>query len=385
MAASCIGIGVSLLRARKRESKARAAKPGGEAKKAGPQAVKEQTLAMDALEVEVGYGLIAIVDGQGGGNLPDRIGSIREKVAAEYGFVVPAVRIRDNMQLRPHEYIVKLRGVTIARWQIEPGHYLAMAARDDIPPVEGTATKEPAFGLRAIWIAEREVARAEAAGYTVVDPTSVMATHLSELIRRHAAELLTREEVASLIEHLKQKAPAVVAEVLPDLLKLGQIQKVLQNLLREHVSIRDLETIMETLADWAPRTKDPEVLGEYARHGLSRAIGERYVAADGKLHAVTLDPNVEEYLDNAIERTDRGSFLALPPEVSGKIVAEVSEKLKALVIQGHPPVVLCAPQVRFQLRRLIAAHLSDVVVLALSEIMPDVEVEVVGNVRVGVP
>jgi flagellar biosynthesis protein FlhA len=267
---------------------------------------------------------------------------------------------------------------------VEPTHYLAMAASDDIEPVEGQETKEPAFGLKAIWIAEKTVARAEALGYTVVDPTSVMATHLSEIIRRHAADLLTREEVAGLIEHLKRRAPAAVNEVVPELLKLGQIQKVLQNLLRESVSIRDLETIMETLADWAPRTKDPEILSEYVRHSLSRAICEKYVAADGKLHAVTIDPNVEEYIDNAIERTERGSYLALSPEVSAKIIGDVTERLKALLAQGHPPVVVCAPQIRHQLRRLLAGQMLDLVVLSLSEILPEVQVEVIGSVQVSV-
>ena len=383
VAGGCGGLGWYLSRAKAEEARRKRKKPA-EGKKAEPETVKEHALVLDPLEIEVGYGLISIVDGQSGGTLPDRIGSIREKLAMELGFVLPPVRIRDNMQLRPNEYVVKLRGVVIARWKIEPTHYLAMAASDEIEPVEGKETKEPAFGLKAYWIAENEVARAEALGYTVVDPTSVMATHLSEIIRRHAADLLTREEVNSLIEHLKQKAPSVVNEVVPDLLKLGQIQKVLQNLLREGVSIRDLETIMETLADWAPRTKDPEILSEYVRHSLSRAICEKYIAADGKLHAVTLDPNVEEYIDNAIERTERGSFLALSPEVLNRLLGEVVEKLKVLLAQGYPPVVLCAPQIRYQLRRLLASHMSDVAVLSLSEILPEVEVEVVGNVSVSV-
>ncbi len=382
LSAACVGLGSVLMKARQTQAQKAALPP--EPKKAQPEAVKEQTLSLDPLEIEVGYGLISCVDGQGGGGLPDRIGAIREKVAAEFGFVVPAVRIRDNMQLKPNEYVMKLRGVVITRWHIEPTHYLAMAASDDIEPVEGQVTQEPAFGLKAIWISEKDVARAEALGYTVVDPTSVMATHLSEVIRRHAADLLTREEVAGLVEHLKQRSPAVVNEVVPELLKLGQIQKVLQNLLSEGVSIRDLETIMETLADWAVRTKDPEILSEYVRHSLSRAICERYLAGDGKLHAVTLDPNVEEYIDNAIERTERGSYLALSPDVSAKIIADITEKLKVLLAHGHPPVVLCAPQIRYQLRRLLSGQISDLAVVSLSEILPEVEVEVVGSVQVNV-
>ena len=379
----CGATGWSLVRSGKQAARTRS-EAAREVKKPQPEAVKDRALALDPLEVDVGYGLIGLVDGPGCGKLPDRIGSIREKIAMDLGFVVPPVRIRDNMQLEPNRYVVKLRGTQAATWVIEPDHFLAMAARDDVEPIEGTRTKDPAFGLGAVWIAEGAVARAEGLGYTVVDPTSVMATHLSELIRRHAADLLTREEVAGLIEHVKRKAPAVVAEVVPDLLKVGQIQKVLQHLLREGVSIRDLETILETLADWAPRTKDPEILGEYVRHGLSRALCERYVAADGKLHAVTVDPNLEEYIDQAIERTERGSHLALNPEMSARIIRELGEKLKTLVAEGHPPVVLCSPQIRYQLKRLLSAQLGDVAVLALSEVLPDVDVEVVGNVMVSV-
>ncbi len=382
LSAAMAGLGWMLLKSRQEQAR-KALKPK-EPKKPEPETVKERTLALDPLEIEVGYGLIGLVDGVGMGKLPDRIGSIREKIAAELGFVVPSVRIRDNMQLEPNQYVVKLRGVQIAKWQIEPEHFLAMAAQEGIEPIEGKETKDPAFGLKATWIGQQAAARAEALGYTVVDPTSVMATHLAELIRRHAADLLTREEVASLIERVKQKSPAVVAEVVPDLLKVGQIQKVLQLLLRESVSIRDLETILETLADWAARTKDPEILGEYVRHALSRAICERYMGADGKLHAVTLDPNIEEFIDQAIERTERGSYLALSPDVSARIYKEVGEKLKNLVARGHTAIVLCAPQIRFQLRKLLSAQMPDIVVLALSELLPEVEVEVVGNVAVKV-
>lgn len=349
-------------------------------KKAPDKPIKERVLSLDVLEVEVGYGLINLVDGQQPGSLPDRISAIREKIAMDMGFVVPSVRIRDNMQVKPNGYVVKLRGVEIARWNIEPSHFLAMPQHDGVEPLNGLDTREPAFGLQAVWVPETEVPRAEAMGYTVVDPTSVMATHLSELIKKHAADLLTREEVSSLMEHLKKKSPAVVNEVIPEILKVGQIQKVLQNLLREQVSIRDLETIMETLADWGPRTKDPEILSEYVRHSLSRAICDRYVGSDGKLYAVTLEPNLEEYIDNAIERTDRGSYLALSPDVSAAILKELSEKLKGLIAAGHDAVVLCAPQIRYQLKRLLSGQLSEVVVLSLSEILPEVEVEVSGNV-----
>ena len=383
LSAVCAGAGWFLMKAQQEEAKRKAAQAREKAKKA-PKDVKEEALALDPLEIEVGYGLIPIVEGGPGGSLPDRIAAIREKIAFELGFVVPPVRIRDNMQLRPNQYVVKLRGVEVARWELEPNSFLAMPPGGDAETLRGKETREPAFGLPAWWIGEGEVPRAEALGYTVVDPTSVMATHLAQLIRRYAADLLTREEVNSLLEHLKQRSSAVVNEVVPDLLKLGQIQKVLQNLLREGVSIRDLETILETLADWAPRTKDPEILTEYVRHSLSRAICSKYTDKDGKLHAVTLDPNVEEYIANAIERTDRGSYLALSPEVSRRLLENTLEQLKSLAAEGRPPVVVCSPQIRAHLRKLLAAHVPDVAVLSLSEIQPDVSVEVVGNVTVNV-
>ncbi|HNR99795.1 MAG TPA: flagellar biosynthesis protein FlhA [Planctomycetota bacterium] len=379
LAAACGGAGWLLARA-KREASAPAPAPLDKTRE--PESVKERALALDQIEIEVGYGLIDLVEGAG--KLPGRIGAIREKIAMELGFVAPSVRIRDNMRLEPRQYAVKLRGVPIARGELEPERYLAMAARDDLEPLAGKETTDPAFGLKAVWIARQDVGRAEALGYTVVDATSVMATHLAALLRRHAAELLTREEVAGLIERLRRKSPAVVCEVVPDQLKTGQVQKVLQLLLREGVSIRDLETIFEALADWAPRSKDPEVLSEYARHALGRAICKGLLDAEGRLHAVTLDPNMEEFIDQAIERSERGSSLALSPEVAAAICAEVGDKLMAVVAQGRPPVVLCAPQIRFRLRALLAARIPDVAVLALGEVAPDVEVVVAGNAAVKV-
>ncbi len=382
ISAGCATIAYFIGKKKIREEKKPEPKKAGE--KSRTETIKDRALSMDALEIEVGYGLVGLVDGKNKGSLPDRISSIREKIAVSMGFVVPAIRIRDNMQLRPNDYVIKLRGVQIARWEVDPSRYLAMAAADGAEPVRGKETTEPAFGLKAYWIDDAEVAKAEAMGYTVVDPTSVIATHLSELIQKYAGELLTREEVSSLIEHLKQKAPAVVTEVVPELLKLGQIQKVLQHLLQEKISIRDMETIMETLADWGTRTKDPEILSEYVRHSLGRAICERYVEKDGRLYAVTLDPNLEEFINNAIERTERGSYLALSPEVSRKVMEQLKEKLTILIKEGHAPVVLCAPQIRYQLRRLVSGQFPDVSVLSLSEILPDIEVEVLGNIAVTV-
>ncbi|MCA8959274.1 MAG: flagellar biosynthesis protein FlhA [Planctomycetes bacterium] len=333
---------------------------------------------VDPLELEVGYGLVNLVETGDRGGLLQRISSIREQIASELGIVIPPVRIRDNMQFRPSDYAIKMRGETVASGSLKVDHYLAMDSGLGLDAIEGTPTKEPAFGIDAIWIDEETKGRAEAMGYTVVDLVSVLATHLTEVIRDHAAELLTREEASRLIDKLKETSRAVVDEVIPDQLKLGDVQKVLQNLLREKVSIRDLESILESLADWAPRTKDPEVLTEYARHALSRAICRQYADDSGRVHVVTLDPRVEEFVENGIEHTERGSFLRLSPEMIAPIVQSVSRVLENLLEQGHPPVVLTSPQIRLQARRLLETQIPGVVCLSYNEVARGVAVESLG-------
>ena len=239
-----------------------------------------------------------------------------------------------------------------------------------------------AFGIEALWIREEHKGRAEALGYTVVDVVSVLATHLTEVIREHAAELLTREEVNRLVERTQADSPAVVKEVIPDLLKVGQVQKVLQALLREKIPIRDLEAVLEALADWAPRTQDPEVLTEYVRHALARTICRKHAAADGRLHVVTLDPQLEEYIGGAVEHSERGSFLRLSPEMAEPITRSVTQTLESLVGGGHPPVVLTSPQIRLQVRRLLENAVPGVVVLSYNEVARGVSVESVGVARV---
>ncbi|MBN1420113.1 MAG: flagellar biosynthesis protein FlhA [Planctomycetes bacterium] len=380
-AAFCGSVAYFLRSTRKsarREEEAAARKA---AEKPAPEAIKDRVLALDPLELEVGYGLVPLVDSASGGDLLARIGMIREKIAADLGFVVPAIRIRDNLELKPQEYAIKLRGIPIARATIQPGHHLAMDTGEARERIDGIETTEPAFGLRAIWIPEAHRARAEALGYTVVDPPSVIATHLTEILRRHAGDLLTREEVASLLEKVKKTSPAVVNELVPDVLKAGDIQKVLQNLLRERISIRDLETILETLADWAPRTKDPEILTEYARHALGRAISHTHRDADGRIHAVALDPVLEDFVEKATERTDRGARLSLNPELANAVVARTAEELEKLLASGRPPVVVCAPQVRSQVRKLLERQIQGLAVLSYGEIVREVPLEIVGTVR----
>jgi len=272
----------------------------------------------------------------------------------------------------------------VARWSVRPEHFLAMdpglGSASAAETLSGTPATEPAFGLPARWIPETEKAKAEALGYTVVDVSSAIATHLTEVIRQHAADILTREEVSALLNSLKEKSPALVSEVVPEVLKTGEVQKILQNLLRERVSIRDLETILETLGDYAPRIKDTEVLTEYVRHALARGICQQHRAADGKLHAVTLDPSLEDFIANSIEHTDRGSYLTLSPEMSAGIVGQIAGKIEAMVGQGYSPGVLCAPQVRLQVRRLLEGRIPHAVVLSYNEIVKEVPVESHGTV-----
>ncbi len=346
-------------------------------------------LAVDPMELEIGYGLIALVDQSRGGNLLSRIGMIRDQLALDLGLVVPPIRIRDNMQLGPEEYVIKLRGIPVARWHVRPDHCLAMESgltagqRDE--KLAGAPTTEPAFGMPAVWIPEAEKGRAEALSYTVVDITSVIATHLTEVIRQNAHDLLTREEVSAMINGLKEKAPALVAEVIPDVLKIGDVQKILQSLLRERVTIRDLETIVETLGNYGTKTKDPEVLGEYVRHTLGRSICQQYRSADGKIHAITVDPTLEDFIANAIEHTERGSYLTLSPEMTSAVISQAAARIESLSMQGYTPILLCAPQVRYHMRRMLEGKLPQVIVLSFNEIVKDVPVESHGVVQMERP
>jgi len=298
------------------------------------------------------------------------------------GLVIPPVRIRDNMQLKPGDYLFKLRGETVGGGEALLDHWLAMDAGLELESIDGVPTQEPAFGIDAIWIREENKGRAEALGYTVVDIVSVLATHLTEMIREHTAELLTREEVNRLIDRTSEDAPEVVKEVIPDLLKIGIVQKVLQGLLREKVPIRDLEAILEALADWAPRSTDPEVLTEYVRHALARTICRQHAHSDGRLHVISIDPKLEEYVSAAVEHSERGSFLRLSPEMAEPITQSVSRELERLVSGGHPPVVLTSPQIRLQVRRLLENAVPGVVVLSYNEVARGVTVESVGVARV---
>jgi len=355
----------------------------------------EQMLSVDTLELEVGYNLVKLVDASQGGNLLDRITMIRRQLAGDLGLIMPPVRIRDNMQLQPQVYQIKIRGNTVASGTIYPGQFLAMDSGLASQPLGGIKTREPAFGLEATWIDAGQKQRAESLNYTVVDPTSVLATHLTEVVKGHAHELLTREETNNLIAQLKQNAGKLVDEVLggdTPMVKPGEMQKVLQNLLRERVPIRDMEVIVETLGDWAPRTKDLEVLTEYVRNALRRTICTQYVQmttpgdvqtdhqepAMPQLHCVSLDPALEDQIAGYIERGSEGTTMTLPPAVANRITSSIIQELQRLIQAGHQPVVLASPQVRAQVRRLLEPHLPNAAVLGYNEVSKGVEVQSMG-------
>ncbi|QYU69688.1 flagellar biosynthesis protein FlhA [Leptolyngbya sp. 15MV] len=348
----------------------------------------EAMLKVDVLELEVGYGLVQLVDAAQGGDLLERISAIRRQLAGELGFIMPPVRIRDNMQLEPSVYRVKIRGNPIASGRTLPGKLLAMDSGLASGPIEGEPTKEPAFGLNAGWIDPALRIRAETMNYTVVDPTSVVGTHMAELVKRHAAELLTREEVANLIEELKKKSPKLVEEAIPAIVKPGDLQKILQNLLRERVPIRDLETIVETLADWGTRTKDLDVLTEYVRNALKRTISLLHaIPVDPaspqtrfRLACVTLDPVLEDQINAFIDRSPAGTTLTMPARIAARVSAQIVEALGTLAAAGHQPVVLASPQIRAVVRQLIESAAPSAAVIGYNELIPSVEVETIALV-----
>ncbi|MDP2872529.1 MAG: flagellar biosynthesis protein FlhA [Bacillota bacterium] len=336
-------------------------------------------LHLDPLEIELGYALVPLAE-RDGGDLPERISVIRRQLAMELGMVVPPIRILDNIQLQPNTYVIRLRGVTVARGQVYLDRYLGMNPGNDDPGIEGLPTREPAFGLPALWLAKESKERAELAGLTVVDPPSVLATHLTEVIKAHAGELLGRQEVQALLDALKTRLPAVVEELVPGLMTLGEVQKVLQNLLRESISIRDLGTILETLADLARGTKDTDILTEQVRQSLSRMISSAAVGESETLHVVTLAPGLEESIMAAVRRTDTGVTLAMEPELHRRILTSLAQETDKISERGRTPVVLCSPLVRLYFRRLTERVARRLTILSYNELDPDLTVEAVGVV-----
>jgi flagellar biosynthesis protein FlhA len=337
-------------------------------------------LAIDPLELAIGFGLVPLADNSAGGSLLARVGVVRRQIATELGMVISPVRIHDDIALDSHEYVIKVRGSEVARSRLLPGHRLAMDPGDAVGALPGVPTVEPAFGLPAVWIADDQAAEAEALGHTVVDGESVIVTHLTETIRQQAAELLTRQETRQLLDRLKEHNAAVVEEVVPDLLSVGEVQRVLQALLREGVSIRDLGAIVEAIGDKARVTRDPGLLAEYARQALGRAITAPHVDAESTLRAIALDPQVEQEVADAITVTTDGEYLAMEPARAQSLVHALAGQLDAAIARGRRPVLLCSARVRRHLRRLCEQSIPQLAVCSYNEIVPGIRVETIGVV-----
>lgn len=337
-------------------------------------------LQVDPIELEFGYGIIPLADVNQGGDLLDRVVMIRRQIALELGTVVPIIRLRDNIQLNPNQYIIKIKGIQVTEGEILFDHYMAMNPGYVEEEITGIPTFEPSFHLPAIWITEGQRERAESLGYTVVDPPSIIATHLTEVIRSHIAELLTRQDVSNLISNIKENNPALVDELTPKLLSIGEIQKVLQNLLQEGISIRDLLTIFENLADHAVTTRDTDVLTEYVRQGLKRAISSKYFPANETTSVVTLDPKVEQEIMGSVKQTEQGTYLTLDPEKTKNIMESLKQEVAKLENIGKNPIVITSPIVRMYFKKLTEDYFKDLIVVSYNEVESNVELQSVGMV-----
>ncbi len=338
-------------------------------------------LSVDPIELEFGYGIIPLADASQGGDLLDRVVMIRRQCAMDLGMIVPVIRLRDNIQFAANEYMIKIKGNEVARGDIMLDHYLAMNPGDVVEEVNGVDTVEPAFGLPAKWIPEQERERAELLGYTLVDPPSVIATHLTEIVRRHAHELLGRQQVQVLVDNLRQSQPSLVDEVVPKLFSLGEVQKVLGNLLRENISIRDMGTIIEVLGDFGGMTRDPDMLTEYVRQGLRRAITNRFVPG-GELHVITLDPVLEHMILENIRQTEHGTYVSLETDVIQRMFGSLKAATQRLAGLGLAPIVLTAPVVRYHFKRMVEGVVPDLIVLSYNEVEQQVDIQADGVVSV---
>ncbi|MBR5799942.1 MAG: flagellar biosynthesis protein FlhA [Lachnospiraceae bacterium] len=337
-------------------------------------------LQVDPIELEFGYGIIPLADVNQGGDLLDRVVMIRRQIALELGTVVPIIRLRDNIQLNPNQYIIKIKGIQVSEGEILFDHYMAMNPGYVEEEITGIPTFEPSFHLPALWITEGQRERAESMGYTVVDPPSIIATHLTEVIRQHISELLTRQDVQNLVSNLKETNPSLVDELVPKLLGLGEVQKVLQNLLKEGISIRDLLTIFETLADYASTTRDTDILTEYTRQSLKRAISSKFFPANETTSVVTLDPKLEQEIMASVKQTETGAYLTLDPEKTKNIMKSVGAEVAKLENLGKNPIIITSPIVRMYFKRLTEDYYPDLIVVSYNEIENNIELQSVGMV-----
>ncbi|MDY7034715.1 MAG: flagellar biosynthesis protein FlhA [Thermodesulfobacteriota bacterium] len=375
------GGSVYLLNRKKEKSRIRDIEEGKkEQVDVGPEPV-EHLLLVDPLELEVGYGLINLVDKEHGGEFLDRVRAIRRQFAIEMGLVIPPIHIRDNLQLNASEYRIILKGVKIASAELMVNHYLAMDPGDASRKIDGIETREPAFDLPAVWIPEAKKEEAKLAGFTVVDNVTVMATHLTEVLRKHSPELLGRQEVQNLLDNLSKSYPKAVEELVPNLLSLGILQKVLQNLLQEQISIRDMLTIVEVLADYSPLTKDPDLLTEYVRHKLSRSIISPYIGEDGVLKLITMAQDVEDILLKGVQKTEHGSYLSIDPNVADPIIASIKGEAEKAIVKNIQPILITSPVVRRHLKQMIEHFIPSLIVLSHSELLNDMKFKSIGEVN----
>ena len=338
-------------------------------------------LQVDPIELEFGYGIIPLADVNQGGDLLDRVVMIRRQLALELGMIVPIIRLRDNIQLTPNEYQIKIKGVEVARGELMLDHFMAMNPGLVEEELDGIKTTEPAFGLPAIWISDVQRDRAEMLGYTVVDPPSIIATHLTEIVKKYAHELTGRQEVQVLLDNIKQNYPVIVDELIPKLMNVGEVQKVLANLLKEGVSIRDMVTILETLADYAQATRDTDMLTEYVRQALGRAISKKFFT-DSRSNVITLDPRLEQVIMDSVQKTETGSYLTLEPNVTNTILSSLSKQVQKLLQLGQQPIVLASPVVRLYFKKLADQAVPGLVVLSYNELDPNLEIQSVGVISI---
>ena len=376
-----LGIGLVGLSARRAIEKTKVQEIAEQEPQEKPSDMGEIVSPLDLMEINVGYGLIPLVDEAKEGNLLKRISGIRKQLALELGFVVPAIHIRDNLQMKPNEYQIIVKGVEVARAEVMPMHFLAMNPSGVDKGISGIPTKEPCFGLDALWLTEQEKERAQIAGYTVVDVPSVIATHLTEIIRSHAHELVGRQEVQQLLDQFSKDSPKVVEELIPNLLPLGGVVKVLGNLLRERIPIRDLRTILETLADYSGSTKDAELLTEFVRQALARTITRMYQTPEKILPVISLDPPLDQKISEAIQQTPQGTFLALDPPRVQRLLNRIAQAMETVSKKGVQAVLLCSPAVRPHLRKLIERFMPSLAVLSSNEVVPQVKIQSMETVR----
>jgi flagellar biosynthesis protein FlhA len=375
---ACVALARMMIQREAHDAQAAAAKAESDKKAQKPEERVEDYLTVDPMEIELGVGLIRLADPNRGGDLLERVQRVRQNIAGEIGILMPKVRIRDNMRLEPNQYRIKIADMSIAQSELEPTQLLAIASGLVSGQIDGIATKDPAFGSDAKWINPGLADQAELMGYTVVEPGAVLATHLTEVCRRHADEILTREATKHLIDELKTTSPTVVSELIPSVMSLAEVQTILQLLLREQISIRQLGVILETLGDHAPRSKDPILLAEYVRHRLARQICTRYRNAAGELYVVAVDPALEDRIRAGFEHTERGLFIRMSPQAVEATCRAIGNEITKLTIQSHSPIVLVSPQIRAAVKRLTENHLPSLIVLSFNEVTRDTKIVTLG-------